>query len=46
MKALDSSKRRVIECEEELAIIDKKVQQLKGVFAAKTGEAQVLKNEL
>ena len=44
MKALDSSKRRVIECEEELAIIDKKVKELKAIFGSKTGEAQVLKN--
>lgn len=46
MKALDGSKKRVIECEEELAVIDKKVKELKGIFATKTGEAQVLKNEL
>lgn len=44
MKALDGSKKRVIECEEELAMIDKKVKELKGIFATKTGEAQVLKN--
>jgi dynein heavy chain 2 len=46
MKALDGSKKRVIQCEEELAVIDKKVKELKGIFATKTGEAQVLKNEL
>lgn len=44
MKALEGSKKRVIECEEELAVIDKKVKELKEIFAAKTGEAQVLKN--
>jgi archaellum component FlaC len=44
MKALEGSKKRVVECEEELGAIDKKVKELKGVFAAKTGEAQVLKN--
>jgi dynein heavy chain 2 len=27
-------------------VIDKKVRELKSVFASKTGEAQVLKNEL
>lgn len=46
MKALDGSKKRVIQCEEELALIDKKVKELKGIFATKTSEAQVLKNEL
>lgn len=46
MKALDGSKKRVVECENELAAIDVKVRELKGVFATKTGEAQVLKNEL
>jgi archaellum component FlaC len=44
MKALDGSKKRVIECEEELSVIDKKVKELKGIFSTKTGEAQVLKN--
>lgn len=46
LKALDSSKKRVLECEQKLQELDAKVKELKEGFAKKTAEAQLLKNEL
>lgn len=46
MKAIESSKDRVMECEDELRKIDARVQELKKIFSSKTSEAQALKNEL
>ncbi len=46
MKAIESSKGRVMECEDELRKIDARVQELKKIFSSKTSEAQALKNEL
>lgn len=46
LKALESSKKKVNECEERLAALDQKVKELKESFAKKIAEAELLKNEL
>lgn len=46
LRALDSSKKKVNECEVKLQELDGKVKDLKEGFAKKTAEAQSLKNEL
>ena len=41
--SLASSKTRLVECEEELQVLDQRVVEMKDEFAKKTGEAETLK---
>eukprot|EP00360_Condylostoma_magnum_P000823 CAMPEP_0168316992 /NCGR_PEP_ID=MMETSP0210-20121227/21561_1 /TAXON_ID=40633 /ORGANISM="Condylostoma magnum, Strain COL2" /LENGTH=74 /DNA_ID=CAMNT_0008309235 /DNA_START=7138 /DNA_END=7362 /DNA_ORIENTATION=- len=43
---LESSQKRLIECEEQLEYLDQKVEELRANFGKMTAEAETLKNEL
>jgi dynein heavy chain 2 len=45
-RKLETSQKRVLECEEQLEVLDKQVESLKDNFAKRTAEAEALKADL